>query len=51
MLRHPIYFLLCLGTIGYLAVADARGWSVIQSLSRSFVNATTGGRGHSFNHK
>ncbi len=51
MLRHPIYLLLCLGTVGYLALADARGWSVLQALSRSFTSTGAGGRGHSFNHK
>ena len=29
MIRHPIYLLLCLFAVGYLALAGARGWSVL----------------------
>jgi len=53
MIRHPIYLLLCLFAVGYLAIGDARGWSVFHSLSRSFMNTASGGRGAhgNFNHK
>lgn len=51
MLRHPIYILLCLGAAGYLAIADARGWSFIHSVSRSLLRAGGPRGAHSFNHK
>ena len=53
MIRHPFYLLLCLFSVGYLAVADVRGWSLLQTVSRSLVTgrATPGIRGSSFNHK
>lgn len=50
MLRHPFYLILCLGAAGYLALADARGWSFFQSVSRGLLRAS-GNRAHSFNHK
>ena len=52
MIRHPFYLLLCLFATGYLALADARGWSFFQSAARNFARVT-GSRGSygSFNHK
>lgn len=50
MLRHPVYILICLAAAGYLALADARGLSFFQSVSRGLLRAT-GNRAHSFNHK
>ena len=52
MIRHPIYLLLCLFAVGYLAIGDVRGWSLLHTLSRNLVSATSSGRGpgHS-NHK
>jgi hypothetical protein len=52
MLRHPIYLLLCLFAVGYLAVAGTRGWSLFQSVTSGLTRATSAGRGSSsFNHK
>ena len=53
MIRHPIYLLLCLFAVGYLAIGDVRGWSLWHSLSRNLVNTASGGRGSAghFNHK
>ena len=50
MLRHPIYLLLCLFAVVYLALASARGWSAFYFVGRTFA----GGRAHSpggFHHK
>ena len=53
MFRHPLYLLLCLFSVGYLAVADVRGWSFTHSLTNTFTPRPSGGRGYygSFNHK
>lgn len=55
MLRHPFYLALCLFSVGYLALADVRGWSFLQSMNRTFFAPRSGlGRGGSygtFNHK
>jgi protein-S-isoprenylcysteine O-methyltransferase Ste14 len=53
MIRHPIYLFLCVFAVGYLAVGDVRGWSLLHSLSQNLVNMTSSGRGPSghFNHK
>ena len=50
MIRHPFYILLCLGTVGYLATADVRGWSLLHSLTKPIMTRTAM-RGGSFNHK
>ena len=50
MLRHPIYLLLCLFTVIYLAFAGQRGWSVWHTVGRSF--AASGARSAGgFHHK
>ena len=53
MIRHPFYLLLCLFSVGYLAVADVRGWSLLQTISRQVASraGANGIRGSSFNHK
>jgi len=43
MLRHPIYMALCLFTVGYLALAGPRGWSLFQSVSKG-LSPTRGAR-------
>ena len=52
MLRHPFYLLLCLFGVLYLALAGARGWSVLHTIGRGL--GSSGGRGGpagSFHHK
>jgi hypothetical protein len=53
MIRHPLYLLVCTFAVGYLAIADVRGWSLLQTISRNLVARTgpSGIRGSSFNHK
>ncbi len=55
MIRHPIYLALCLATVGYLGLANARGWSFWHSVGKTFSSSGgSGGRSGyfgSFNHK
>ena len=54
MLKHPIYLLLCAGAGVYLAVADAEGWSLWNTISMRMPSAFGGngvGGGSTFHHK
>jgi hypothetical protein len=48
MMRHPIYLALCLGSIVYLALANARGWSLGHTVGAPFRMM---GQNRTFNHK
>ena len=55
MLRHPIYLAVCAFACIYLAVADAGGWSLLDTVALR-MPSSWGGRGGggiygSFNHK
>jgi hypothetical protein len=52
MLRHPFYLLCCLFAVGYLMVADARGWSFLHSVSTAFTsNRAFGSGARTYHHK
>ena len=51
MIRHPFYILICLAAVSYLAVADVRGWSVLQSLTRGMQTRLGPRGGSTFHHK
>jgi hypothetical protein len=48
MMRHPFYLALCLGSAVYLALADARGWSLGHTLGAPFRTISPN---RTFNHK
>ena len=50
MLRHPFYLLTCLLAVLYLALASARGWSVLHLAARSLASGRVHSAG-SFHHK
>jgi hypothetical protein len=48
MIRHPIYLVLCLASTVYLALANARGWSLGHTVGAPFRMI---GPNRTFNHK
>jgi len=54
MIRHPFYLGVCLFAAIYLAAANARGWSLWQTVTRPISSFGAGGRSGyygGFNHK
>jgi hypothetical protein len=50
MKTHPVYFSLCLLASIYLALANARGWSLLHTVNPGRMFGS-GGHGSSFSHK